>query len=278
MPRIGIMQGRLSSLVDGKIQSFPRETWQEEFALAKECGFEIMEWVLDDIDVENNPIWSAKGQQEIIQLKDKHEIDVPSICCDYFMEFPLQSEDHNIKKRSREILFELIGVCSEIGISNIELPMIGKAALEDEEKGEEAIGFLNDITPLIEQKKINILLEVSLPPDRIMPLFEKMPSQRIGINYDTGNSAYWGYSAYDEIPVYGGRIGNVHIKDCTPQDYSVFLGRGNVNFDVSLKLLYEIGYQDDFILQAARAKDSSHVELAKQFYQFTDQIIQKYWS
>ena len=32
---IGFMQGRLSKIVDNKIQSFPWESWEEEFRLAK---------------------------------------------------------------------------------------------------------------------------------------------------------------------------------------------------------------------------------------------------
>ena len=46
--RIGIMQGRLSKPLNGKIQSFPLNTWEKEFYLAKEIGFELIEWVLDE--------------------------------------------------------------------------------------------------------------------------------------------------------------------------------------------------------------------------------------
>ena len=38
--KIGIIQGRLSKPVNGKIQSFPNNTWKSEFYLAKEIGFE----------------------------------------------------------------------------------------------------------------------------------------------------------------------------------------------------------------------------------------------
>ena len=38
MNPIGIMQGRLSPAVDGRIQSFPVETWRQEFELARQAG------------------------------------------------------------------------------------------------------------------------------------------------------------------------------------------------------------------------------------------------
>ena len=53
--RIGIMQGRLSKPINGKIQSFPINSWENEFYLAKNIGFELIEWVLDE-NVKDNPI------------------------------------------------------------------------------------------------------------------------------------------------------------------------------------------------------------------------------
>ena len=40
--RIGFVQGRLSPLVDGNIQAFPRDYWRHEFALAEQLGFDLM--------------------------------------------------------------------------------------------------------------------------------------------------------------------------------------------------------------------------------------------
>ena len=45
--RIGFMQGRLSALVDGKIQAFPWDEWREEFPRAKALGLGRMEWTID---------------------------------------------------------------------------------------------------------------------------------------------------------------------------------------------------------------------------------------
>ena len=41
---IGFMQGRLSPMDDGKIQSFPWKYWQNEFALASKYNFDLIEW------------------------------------------------------------------------------------------------------------------------------------------------------------------------------------------------------------------------------------------
>ena len=44
LERIGFMQGRLSAMVDGKIQAFPWSEWREEFPRAHALGLSRIEW------------------------------------------------------------------------------------------------------------------------------------------------------------------------------------------------------------------------------------------
>mgnify|MGYP003956499389 FL=1 len=99
----------------------------------------------------------------------------------------------------------------------------------------------------------------------------------IQLNYDTGNSAYWEFDVKKEIPVYGNKIGNVHIKDCTPEDYSVPLGKGNVDFEQSFELLKKAGYTGDFILQTAKGNDGKYVEEVTEYFQFTQSFVRRYF-
>ena len=62
---IGFLQGRLSPLVNGKIQAFPWDYWQQEFKIASTNGFRIMEWTLDQDRLYDNPLMTTEGQQEI---------------------------------------------------------------------------------------------------------------------------------------------------------------------------------------------------------------------
>ena len=268
--QIGFMQGRLSSVSkEGVIQEFPWETWKEEFSIAKECGFKLIEWIFESRDWERNPILLGSGRKEIIQLQKTYGIKVDSICCDYFMDHPLFENT----EKSQQVLENLIEASSEVGIRFIELPFIGKAAIHND-NSPIIIKILNAFVPFIKEKGVNLLLEVSISPEKICKLLDRIPSQRIQLNYDTGNSAYWGYHPEDEIPVYGHRIGNIHIKDCTPADYSVPLGEGNVDFELIFNLLKEIKYQGNFVLQTARGKDD--VSLAGKYYKFTQSYIQRY--
>ena len=78
-----------------------------------------------------------------------------------------------------------------------------------------------------------------------------------------------------EFLSYGQSISNVHIKDCTPKDYTVPLGSGNVDFDEVFQLLKNNNYKENFILQAARGKDD--IQTAKEQLNFIKVFISKYF-
>ena len=62
---IGFMQGRLSPIIDGKIQSFPWGNWESEIVDAIDLGINIMEWTLDQNNLYENPLMNKKGQSLI---------------------------------------------------------------------------------------------------------------------------------------------------------------------------------------------------------------------
>ena len=93
-----------------------------------------------------------------------------------------------------------------------------------------------------------------------------MKDSSVGLNFDMGNSAYWGFDPDIELQCIGPYIKNVHIKDCKPDIYTVPLGSGNVDFEKVLKHLKSQGYNGLFILQAAPASIGSEFEIAKQYY------------
>jgi len=50
------MQGRLVPPEAQRFQSFPRERWREEFAVAAAAGLDTIEWIYDAYGEDLNPI------------------------------------------------------------------------------------------------------------------------------------------------------------------------------------------------------------------------------
>ena len=82
------MQGRLSPIVNGKIQEFPWNNWQKEFIEASTLGFDLMEWTLDQSCLFDNPLMTKQGQVEINTLSNTYGIKIPSLTGDCFMQAP----------------------------------------------------------------------------------------------------------------------------------------------------------------------------------------------
>ena len=57
----GIMQGRLSPPQEERFQSFPRNSWRQEIARAREVGLDYIEWIDDEYGCTANPIFSEAG-------------------------------------------------------------------------------------------------------------------------------------------------------------------------------------------------------------------------
>lgn len=274
MHRLGIIQGRLSPIIDNRIQVFPVEHWKHEFELAVENGFEIIEWIVDIDNIDLNPLLSVKGRREIRSLINATGLAVPSVCCDYFMSHPLQQETLG-SFSSRGMLIEILRIAPEVGINIVELPLIGKSGLKQEGAETQFMQWFEFVEPILESFNLKLLLETDLDPDELFRFISKIGSDNIQINYDTGNSAFWSFDAKRELELYGHRIANIHIKDCTPIDYSVPLGKGNVDFDMNFSKFKEMNYPGDFILQTARGQND--VKVAIEYRDFTNFYINKYF-
>ena len=275
MNQIGIMQGRLSPPYEGMIQSFPHLHWQKEFELANRIGFQCIEWVLDN-NLEKNPLMYKNELNSIVELSDYHSIPVNAICCDYLMEQSLVSTNRSIRNSSYDTLVYLIEeVSSKLDICNIELPLIGKTGLGSKENWQEYLDILQSLRQYLDYSEVKLLIETDLNQEEMIEFFTYIETEKILINYDTGNSAYWGFDQLSEIGLYGHLIGSVHIKDCTPERYSVPLGEGNVDFPRIFSLLKRIDYSGDFILQMARGSDD--YSTAQKSFSFTKKLLNNFF-
>ncbi|MDA2909524.1 TIM barrel protein [Nitrospiraceae bacterium AH_259_D15_M11_P09] len=263
-------------MIGDKIQAFPLKTWREEFAIARDLGLDVIEWVVDTTDVDWNPLLTVEGRREINRMQEETGIKIPVLCADYLMEIPLCSDNLAERLQSLGMLYELIRVAPEVGIKHLEIPLLGKLDINDLDKEGHVVDLLLASIPSVVERGLGILLELGLPPNRVISLLEKLPGDVVKINYDMGNSAYFGFDAEEEFSEYGQRVGNAHIKDCTPEDYSVPLGKGNVNFTLVSKLLSNNYFTGDFILQAYRQPGRDPVEEVTEYMDFVKSNLLEY--
>lgn len=262
--KLGIMQGRLVPPESGRFQSFPRQRWREEFALAQAAGLETIEWIYDAYGEDVNPLATDAGVTEIQELSATHGVGVESVCADWFMDFPVFRADGAEASRRWERLRWLMERCAKLAINRIVVPFVDASAIQTQADREQLVAGIRTVTDLIDQLDVEIHLETSLGPAAFASLLSDIGHPRVKVNYDSGNSASLGYKPEEEFALYGNRVGSVHIKDRQLGAGTVPLGEGDADFNSLFSALRAIDYRRDFILQVARGVEREELEWARE--------------
>jgi len=270
--KIGVMQGRLLPKINGRYQAHPTENWMNEFLIASDLHLDLIEFILDHENYENNPLMTVNGCNQIAEISKQTGVLVTTVCADCFMEAPLHSADSRERSQSRKILNSLISNAPVVGVTDIVLPLVDKSSIFAAEERRQFIGSIKPILRDLDTTSPNICLESDLPPREILELVSDLDSPKITINYDCGNSASLKFDPIEELSVYGKLITDVHIKDRKHNGPSVILGTGDANFTSVLQGLKYHYYSGPLILQAFRDEDGLGV-FKQQLSWFRDFLI-----
>jgi L-ribulose-5-phosphate 3-epimerase len=256
--RIGFMQGRLSALVDGKIQAFPWNEWREELPRAKALGLTRMEWTIDQERLRENPLTTEGGRSAIMRLSRGNTVEIPSLTGDCFMQAPFWKAAGHAQEALVADLDLVLASSAAIGIEFVVIPLVDNGKIETPEQAEVLLRTLLDRSASLSRQGVKIVFESDLPPVELAQFIAKFPREIFGINYDVGNSAALGYDCGEEIAAYAPRILNVHVKDRLRGGTTVPLGAGAAELAKVIRLIETSGYRGQYILQTARAADGDH--------------------
>ncbi len=262
---LGFMQGRLSPMIDNMIQCFPLNTWKEELGLANENNWRLIEWTIDYYSFLENPI--IKDSFSKAEFK---ELRVECITADFFMQNPFfLINDKSLKNKLILDFKKVVNSMVKLDIKYLMLPLVDNASLIKNNVEENyVIEALLEIFEEYRNDKIEFIFESDFDPDRLMKFIESFDSNKVGINYDSGNSAGLGYDCEKEISTYGKWIKNCHLKDKILGGTTVKFGSGNTNFHKVLNSLKNINYDGNFIIQGARSKKGQDLEYLNYYREY----------
>ncbi len=269
---IGILQGRLTKSPDGRLQYFPKDAWRDEFALARELGFDLVEPILPSEDYSVNPLWDEALTKEMKVIAKKNKIGITSACIDFFVEHPLHKKNVDIGLALR-MLTRVIENANVLGIKTVVIPLLGDAVIATEEEKENLVVSLRPFLKTLEDRGMRIALELSLSARDSLELVERFHSPCVSVCYDLGNATSFGFSIAEEIRVLGGHIAEVHIKDRKRGGPSVPLGEGDAGFLGAVKTLKEIQYTGPLVFEAHRGIGDLVIENAKRNIQFLEGVL-----
>ena len=243
MNKIGIMQGRLSSVTSKNLDLFPINEWQKEFEYASKIGFDYIELICDKKSLIKNPINNSKGIEEINYLASLHKLNLISVCNNYIIDNSIWYDQLALKQN-----IDLINMIKPLKLIYFILPLVGKSSLDGIEY-RKVISILDNISNTLGDINLKLLIETNLSANELKLLFKKLDHKNIKILYDVGNLATLGHDISLEIEELGGLIGHVHIKDKDQNGVNVKLGNGIVNFKRLFAALKKINYKGCYTLE-----------------------------
>jgi len=268
---IGIMQGRLSPRIDGKIQAYPASTWQKEFEIAQEIGYAAIEWIVEK-PVETNALMTDSGKAEIKKVIASTGVRIDYVCADIFMQQPLVRMTEETKSQNKDYLLEILKNAKEVGAIGVEIPFVDNSSIKNDKEKQEFIDTMQDAFKLAKDLDLKISLETDLSPFAFRELLEAIGLDFVQANYDIGNSASLGFDPKEELEAYGKKILNVHVKDRKLGGTTVPLGTGSADIQGVFQKLNEIGYAGGITMQAARGEND--IDIAKEQLSYTLEIIE----
>jgi L-ribulose-5-phosphate 3-epimerase len=272
---IGFMQGRLSPIVDGRIQSFPHDNWVQELALAPKLGLNKIEWTVDYWKFSENPIvkFDKNKLSEILKL---YCVEIVGVTCDCFMHFPFWKCEADVRKTIVCDLIELYRKADHLNVKYLVIPLVDNGRVENYEQEMLLVDEIEKILSNHPKAKTKILFESDYSPEKLARFMNRFSDElRIGVNYDTGNSAACGYNTDLEFDAYGKFIKNIHIKDRLYRGTTTRLGFGSFDFENFPRNLKSIQYNDLLIYQTARATDNDHLSELQYNHSFFCKLLRK---
>ena len=268
---IGIMQGRLSPTVDGKIQAFPWDSWEQEFYSAREVGLDMIDWLVTADKFYENPLLTAEGVKRINVLLSETGIRIDSACAHYFVEYSLlRCSDSELKERL-DMLELLLTRLNQVGIKYLEIPLFEQSDIKDEADLMQMAQIIKPRLDKAHRLGITIAFETSLRAKMVRAFLSVLGHPAARATYDMGNSAGLGYNPEEELESYGELVVTVHVKDKVLKDGSVPLGQGDTDFATCFSILKAKNYTGPYILEVARS--GNEVESARKNVAFVKKFL-----
>lgn len=257
-------------------------SWDERFAMARQGGFDFVEISIDETDDRLSRLdWTRTQRHEFVELKEKHEIAVPTMCLSGHRKYPFGSHDPAVRERAMDIMKKAIDFAVDTGVRTIQLAgydvyyeEADESTLENYTKG------MAEAITLAAGAQVTLATEIMDTP--FMSSITKwkhwdnmFKSPWFGVYPDVGNLTAWGNDVLNELTIGIDKISAIHLKETKPvtdtfpgQFRDLHFGEGTVDFVSIFKKLKELNYRGTFLLEMWGEKDPEalkHIIEAREF-------------
>ena len=241
------------------VWSFPVQSLEETFKMAKDAGFDGVELALfEEGELDLNT--TEEGMLKIKAMADKYGIELYSVATELLWYYWLNDEDEEKRNKAKAIVRKMIDCASVMGCDTVlVVPGVVGAewAIADKKMDyelcwERSLEAIKELSKYAEEKKIYMAIEnvgnkFLLSPMEMRSFIDAVGSEYVGAYLDVGNLLYDGYPEM-WIKTLGKRIKKVHFKDyrmaAGGEHGYVDLLAGDVDFPLVMESFKKIGYDN----------------------------------
>lgn len=214
--------------------------WEEKLTLAKEAGFDGVEW--DDITTPEDGV----KMQELAK-----KIGVPCHGVVYGgWHTPLSDPDPKVIQEGLKGMRNAITSANAIGVETCLLvPGVVTPEVQYDVAYKRSQDNVKELVPFAEQNKVVICIEnvwnkMLLSPMEFARYIDEIDSPAVRVYFDVSNSLVQGFSEH-WMRILGKRIRKCDVKDFSRKEHRfVPVGEGDANYPEIKKILNEWGYND----------------------------------
>jgi len=265
---IGIMQGRLSHPSKNGPQVFPTASWREEFPLARDLGFNQIEWLIEAESLLANPLMSDTGRTELKKIEAASGIQVCSACIHCVLQWKpfAPGGAERIKP-----LPAIIAAAAQAGLERLIIPILEEATIIHASTPAQAAEIFSPALQAAEHAGMDLAFEMDRPEPECREFIKLLRSPRARLCYDCGNATALGYDIVGEISSMLPLVGEIHLKDRRVRGPSKPLGEGETRLAEFFSTLKAQAWGGPFILETPVLSDPTgqarkNLLLVKEFW------------
>lgn len=242
--------------------------WDQKLRVAKQAGYDFIEISVDESDTRLARLtWTKEQRNNLVQLLQKHDMFIPSMCLSGHRRFPFGSHDEHTRNKAKEIMKQAIHLAKDLGISNIQLA--GYDVYYEESNAQTLARFIDGLryaATLAEENDVMLTIEIMDTYlcgtiSRAMEFVRKVDSPNLKVYPDLGNLTQWSDDPAQELIDGFAYIEAIHLKDTKPGVFKcVPFGEGTVNFSHLFKTLTKLQYAGPFLVEMWANNDTLYTE------------------
>ncbi|ADR24767.1 L-ribulose-5-phosphate 3-epimerase [Mycoplasmopsis bovis] len=257
---------------------------EEKILIAKEAGYDFMEFSVDESDERLNRInWSDEQIKEVQELLVKHRFNFNSMTLSGHRKYPFGSKNPETRKKAMDIMEKAIILAKKLGIRTVQLA--GYDVYYEQGDDETRQFFIEGIKKAVRlASKYSVCLAFEIMDTRFMgtntralTYINMIDSPYLQIYPDLGNIYQWANKTdlYNEFEIVKNHLVAFHFKDTVPGKFrDTPFGSGTVDFPYMLNILKKLELNQPIMIEmwslnkAEETKDEAvkYIADAYEFY------------